>query len=1022
MNLCRRISGLLLAACCVAGLMSKPALAAEPVSQFLEGLRSRQLYDVANMYLDSLRNNTKLPADVKAIIPYEQGRTLIEASRLERDLNTRLKVLAQARERLQEFVTKNSQHELTGLAQLQLGNVMVEEAQVYFEKSKSPAPGEKKEDLLKKSRDLFAQAIKTLENAANEFQAKWKAFPNFIDPKEVAQIQARQQAQANYIQALLYGGVAVQTSAKTWPKNSKEYKDTMNQAVQRFQKVVADFRMQYAGRYAMMLEGSCHQDLGDIRRALGLYREVLDAPGDAPLFQVLKARTLKLALECYLDPSQKMYEEVVRLGEEWLRGARADLERSPEGIAIRHYTALAYHEMKVRDENSTEAARKNEVARYPSQIVKHAKAVASIHSEFQQQAKELLARYAKLEENALPATFAEARDYGKQALDAYQARSQELAAEQAKGAKADKAKVEELTEQRDQALSNALRLLNLAVTLRDEQTTIDDVNVVRYYLAFLYYSAGLYHEAALMGEFLADKYPKSAGARHGAKIAMVGHLANYNTANTENREWHAQQMIRVANLITKNWPGEPEADEAWMLLGQIATREKDLKKAAEYYANIKDDSPRKADADLQAGQALWTQYLTSRAQEPKPPQEELNNLKKEAETRLKAGVDAMRKRQNLKVNYDLLAAELSLAQIYVDDGRAAPALTVLEVKNGVKELLQKNDPVIKTNPRFPTQGYVTLLRAYVAAQKMKEADEAMAALEGLSKSDSNLNLSDIYMQLGREIEQQIKNETDQQKVNQLTKAFGAFLNRVASSPQGASFNNLGWVAEMLFSMGSGIDRPGTKNPEAENYYKQAKAAYEKLLAMPADQKPPQADMGIKVRLAKCMRRLGEYQPAVNQLIQILTENVNLLEAQMEAAYTFQEWGDNVDPKYYRYAIAGWRDRSGNQIVWGWAYLANVVQRQADLKDTYYEARFNISDCRLKEASKAKTPDEKKQILSTAKAEISLMQRLDPKMGGDTWYAKFDQLLKAVQSALREQPTGLRGLEQNSPQVQAASRS
>src|SRR5690606_5255492 len=209
-------------------------------------------------------------------------------------------------------------------------------------------------------------------------------------------------------------------------------------------------------------------------------------------------------------------------------------------------------------------------------------------------------------------------------------------------------------------------------------------------------------------------------------------------------------------------------------------------------------------------------------------------------------------------NYDLLAAELSLAQIYVDDGLAAPALAVLEIKDGVKDLLKKNDPIIKTNPRFPTQGYVTLLRAYVAAQKMKEADEAMAGLEGLSKSDSNINLSDIYMQLGREIEQQIKNETDPQKVSQLTKAFGAFLNRIASSPQGASFNNLGWVAEMLFSMGSGIDRHGTKNPEAENYYKQARAAYEKLLAMPADQKPAQADMGIKVRLAKCMRRLGEY--------------------------------------------------------------------------------------------------------------------------------------------------------------------
>lgn len=1021
MNHCRRISGLLLAACCVAGLSSKPALAAEPVAEFLQGLRDRQMHDIASMYLDSLRSNPRLPADVIKTLPYEQGLTLMTAASSERDLNTRLKLLAEARQRFQEFIANNSEHELRAKAQLQMGNLMVEEGQVYFEKSKSPGTGEKKEDLLKKSRELFAEAIKSLDNAANEFQAKWKAFPNFIDPKETAQVEARRQAQSNYIEALVFAGAAVQASAKTWPTGSKEYKEALTQAAQRFQKVVADFRMQYAGRFAMMLEGSCHQDMGDVRRALGLYREVLDGPGDSPLFLDLKTRTLRLALEAYMDPSQAMYEEVVRRGEEWLRSARANEERSAYGLGIRYFTARAYHEMKVRDEKSTDASRKNAVARYPALIAKHAKEVAGIYNEFQQQAKELLAMYRDLDPNVMPASFAEARDFGKQALDVYQARGQELAAEQAKGAKADKAKIAELTEQRDQAAAEALRFFSLALGLRDEQTKIDDLNVVQYYLAFLYYSLGRYHEAAVMGEHLAAIYPESAGARHGAKIALVAHLANYNFSSPENREWDAQQMVRVANLITKNWAGEAEADEAWMLLGQIATREKDLTKAAEYLANIRDDSPRKADADIQAGQALWSQYLASRAQDPKPAQAELDKLKQQAEARLKAGVNAIRKRKDFKLTYDVLAAELSLAQIYVDDGRAPEALAVLEVKGGVKELLQKNDPVTKTNPRFPSQGYVTLLRAYVAAQKMKEADESMAALEGLSKSDSNLQLSDIYMQLGREIEDQIKNETDPKKVNDLTKAFGAFLNRIASSPQGASFNNLGWVAEMLFRMGSGIDRPGAKNPEAENYYKQAKAVYEKLLALPADQKPAQADLGIKVRLSKCMRRLGEYQPAVNQLIQILNENANLLEAQMEAAYTFQEWGDNVDPKYYRYAIAGWRNRSGQQVVWGWAQLGNIVQRQSELRDTYYEARFNTNDCRLKEASKAKSNDEKKQILNTAKAEISLLQRQDPKMGGDTWYAKFDQLLKAVQSALREQPTGLRGLEQSGSAVQAASR-
>ncbi len=1016
MNERRRISGLLLAVCCWAGLGAPSAQAAEPVNEFLDGLRARGLHDVIILYLDSLQSKPYVPKELKDIVPYEQGKALIDSSRHERDLNQRLKVLAQAREKFQEFITKNSQHELLGLAQLQLGNLMVEEAQVYFEKSKKPGPDENKDDLLKQSRDMFAQAIKTLDNAANEFHTKWKAFPSFIDPKETARIQARRNAQTNYIQALMFGGLAVQTSAKTWPAESKEYKDGLNQAAERFRKVIADFRMQYAGRYAMMLEGGCHQDLGDVKRALGLYREVLDGPGEGPQFEELKAKTLRMALEGYLDPSQKMYEEVVKRGEEWLRTARADLEQSPEGLAIAYFTAKAYHEMKLRDENSDDPKKKNEVRTYPDLIVKHVKNVSSVYNEFQQPARELMALYLNVDPDKLPESFAEARDIGKQALDVFQAKGQELSAEQAKGSKADKKRITDLTQERDQALADAVKFFNLAISLRDEKTTADDLNVVRYFLAYLYYSAGRYHEAAVMGEFLATHYPESAGAKHGAKIALVAHLANYNFSSPNNREWDAAQMVRVAQLITKNWKGEPEADEAWMMLGQIAIKEQDLTQAAEYLSNIQDNSPRKADADLQAGQALWSKYLSSRTLEPKPPQEELDELRTSAEARLKAGIQAIRA-QSRPVNYDLLAGELSLAQIYVDSGRNKEALAALEVEKGVKELLDKKDPVTKTTPRFATQGYQTLLRAYVGDAKIDQALKVMGDLESLSKDDPTLSLATMYRQLGEQIEEQIKAESDPQKVQQLTQSFGAFLERIASAAQDSSFDNLGWVGEMLFRMGSGIDRPGNTPPEARGYYDKAKGIYERMLAMPAEVKPEKADLGLKVRISKCKRRLGDYKSAINDLIVILQENDKLLEAQMEAAYTFEEWGDNEDPKYYSYAMLGYRDRSGKQIVWGWGQLANIVQRQANLRDTYYEARYNVANCRFKQAMK-KSGAEKIDGLNKAKFDIKIIHRFDPTLGGDQWYTKYDRLLKSVESALGETPRGLEAL--NVAEAQAAA--
>ncbi len=1015
--------GLMLAVWGVLSLTTGGLSAAEPVTPFLEGLRGRGLFDIANMYLEDLRSNPAIPAETKQLIPYEQGRTLVDSSKTQRDINTRLKELGQARAMFQEFITKNSQHVLLGSAQLQLGNVMVEEARAYLEKSKQPAANENPDELLAKSKDLFAQAIKTFDSAANEFDAKWKAFPKFIDPKETAQIEARNQAVTDFIQASIFAGVAVNESAKAYPPDSKEYKDTLKLAADRFHKVYVDWRKRFAGLYAGMLEARCLQDMGDIRRALGIYEELLVQPDEPAPFQNLKAKALRLALEAWMLPEQKKYEEVARRGDEWVKNARPDLERSAEGLGIRYFTALAYHEMKLRDENSADAAKKNEAKKYPAQVVRHISVVADHFGEFQKQAKEMLSQYRQIDQNALPKTFVEARDNGKQSLDLYQAKAQQLSAELAKGDKADKKLVTDLTQERDQALANAIKFFQYAIPLKDldKETTLDDVNVVRYFLAFLYYTSAKYHEAAIMGEFLAKNYPKSAGARHGAKIALAAYLANYNNSSPSNREWDAAQMVRVAELITKTWKGEPEADEAWMTMGQIAIKEQNLTRAAEYLSNISPDSPRRADADLQAGQALWASYLTARGNEPKPPQEELDSLKNEAEKRLKAGVDAMRKRAELALAYDQLAAELSLAQIYVNDGRATEALAVLETKNGVKELLDKKDPITATRANFPTEAYKILLRAYVADQQMDNAQAAMGAFEESVKDNPNGQalLMAFYIQLGQAVEEQIKAEVDPEKIKKLTSAFGVFLDRIANSADGAKFNSLSWVAETLFRIGSGIDRPGQSSAEAKDYYQRAKKVYEKLLAMPAADKPAKADLGIKVRLSKCERRLGNYKEAVNQLIDILSQNNKLLEAQIEAAYTFQEWAEHQkDPKFYQFALMGWRDKAGVQVIWGWGQMATLVQSNPDLINTYHEARLNLAECRLKEAM-SKTGAEKTKGLNQAKFDISIIHRFDPKMGGDESYAKYDRLLKTIQSALGEQARGLESLKQVTTQASAS---
>ncbi len=752
-----------------------------------------------------------------------------------------------------------------------------------------------------------------------------------------------------------------------------------------------------------MWEARCYQDIGDqenLHRALGIYDELLLQPDASEPFRVLKAKVLRLAMEAWCNPLQKKYEAASQRGEEWLKKARPDQERAPEGLAIRYFAALALHQQvlaeKAKKDGDAEVAR-----RLASRIPKMAKYVSDNSGEYQKAAKDLLSKYRDV--GGEPTNFVEARDAGKTQLDSAQVLQFNLKQEEAKGKAKDAKVVAKLKEDIAHANLEAIRLLRLAIVLRDKDTSIDDINVVRYFLAYLYYTNGRYLDAAVMGEFLARHYPSSTGARHGAKIAMAGYLQAYNSVLTDEKEFETRQMVRVASYVAAQWPNEPDADEAWMILGDLAIREQDLEKAAEYLNHIPKNSPRRADADLKAGQALWGTYLNGQAKDPKPPAEVAKKLLAQAEEKLKAGVVAMRKQagKDKPVTYNLLAAELSLAQLYVNTGRGEDAIQVLDGENGPLKLLAKKDPVTQTKENFPRETYKAALRAFVAVQDMDNAEKMMKAMEALvqGQPDAQKSLTQIYISLGREVEQQVDTTTDPAKLNKLLNGFELFLDRIANSKQ-ATFNSLSWVGVTFYNLGSGLDKPGrAASTNAKKYYESAAKTYERLLTHP-DLKP-EMKPGLEVRLSKCKRRTGDYKGAVNMLLKLLATNNKALEAQREACYTFQEWAASAKkPYYYDLAMLGYRDsKTKQQLVWGWNGLANKVQSNPAYRDTMHEARYNMLECRFKQAMEGKQGKDRTDALKHAITSLSFTYRSFPKMGGQEWWEKYDQLLKNVQRAL-----------------------
>ncbi len=82
---------------CLSGVTVSDATATEPAQKFLQGLRERGYYDTAVDYLERMKTSRLAPIELKEILLYEMGTTLIEASRLQRDIAIREKQLDEAR-------------------------------------------------------------------------------------------------------------------------------------------------------------------------------------------------------------------------------------------------------------------------------------------------------------------------------------------------------------------------------------------------------------------------------------------------------------------------------------------------------------------------------------------------------------------------------------------------------------------------------------------------------------------------------------------------------------------------------------------------------------------------------------------------------------------------------------------------------------------------------------------------------------------------------------------------------------
>jgi tetratricopeptide (TPR) repeat protein len=996
---CRRAAGAVLAF--ALALSCGLSCAAEPFHAFLDGLLRRQMFDMARAYLEQSKSNPLISEETRQRIPYEEGRLLIEEAASIGELAGRTRRLDEAQARLQEFIHAHPDHPVAAEATVQLGTVLIERGRIALNQAKSPRHAAHRANLAADAQRHFLEAQKVFSDAEQKFESQLAQFPKAIDPKDRKQVEARNQARLNLIQARMYAATALYDQTKTLDPKNPEYTDKLKAAAQKYAEIYEKYNRLLVGLYARMHQARCLLDLGNTTEALTYADEVLTQAALLPNLRPLVNKTLPIALEGWLHEKEKKFDKAIQAGSAWIDDASGLEEQTADGLTIIWLTAQAYkRQAQASQENKKQQAALKEAARLAAQV-------ARAPGEHQEEARALVAELRNVAVEAEPATFADAQTEGKAAIDELATAQQAI--KQLPAKQGDTNELAALERSKRDALDRAKRAFARAMSLRTPEVTTDQLNEVRYYQAYLNYVQGRYYDAAIVGEFVASRYPKSALARQAAKIALAAYLQAYNGQPSDRRDVELARMVGVAQLIALQWPREPDTAEAWMLLADVALQNGDLAKANDYLARIPPDSPARADADLKQGQALWARFLSAMtgdsAQRPKPA--EMDQLLAQAQDALQRGIKAAQQR-DAPPTYNQLAAELALAQLYNVTGQYTQALTVLQrPKTGPLAVVSENQP-LANRANYGAEVLKCALRACVGAGKLDQAEQIMEQLDRryADQPDGAAALTSLYVGLGRELEGQFKQlqaSGKDREIQQVIEAFQAFLDRIANR-EAVGASTLNWIGETYERLAAGVDNANDRAGEAKKYFAKSADAYRKLLKL-AENDPKLAPTvhAVRLRLARSLRGQGEYQQAIEQLSAILASNPNVLECQIEAARTYQMWGGQ-DPQYYQQAING-AELPGGARLWGWNGLRQRLQRAEKYRQQYEEARYNVADCSFRLAL-SKQETQRQDGLNSVQRLIVSFARLDPTLGGPHWRAKYDALLRDVQRAAGRQPEGL----------------
>lgn len=311
----------------------------------VQKLRAEQHFDRALRYLDQLSANTATPAEIKQVIPLERGLTLMEGARSAGSTEKQAEQLQQALSLLEAFASSHPLHPRAIDADLSRATILLDRGRSENQKSNIPDHQADKSKLQKQAQGSINQAREILQAAVQSLTEASGKYPPFIDPEnEPERFAARAKIEQNLILASLNKALCTYEAARTYESNTTEFKRLLNKAADEFETMYRKYRTQVGGLYARVWQGKCYEEQRDLQKAMGIYNELLDYPGDSPVLSKLRTQTLYFKLICLNGPERHDHQLAVDLADGWIKN-HADELATPLGLGIRWEQASAYESL-----------------------------------------------------------------------------------------------------------------------------------------------------------------------------------------------------------------------------------------------------------------------------------------------------------------------------------------------------------------------------------------------------------------------------------------------------------------------------------------------------------------------------------------------------------------------------------------------------------------------------------------------------------------------------------------------------